>query len=186
MTRPNNSILGFTLIEMLGVVTITAILAAIALPSFLNVTNRQFVGIVPQIESSLKIVSLKARANAGNPYKVTVQGKFLKVNYLLSNDCTAVATEQWRQDPTLTVELPAEVSITNFPVGGICFDGTGQATLSPGSPSGSSRSLNVVYSIGTKANSKAVKATINISSIGDISRRTYDANGVEIPNGKFN
>jgi prepilin-type N-terminal cleavage/methylation domain-containing protein len=175
MTRPNNSNLGFSLIELLAVVIISATLAAIAWPSF---QNKVFAKTVPQIESTVKIVSLKARANAGNPYRISLQGRWIRVDSILNGNCTttlATATG-WRQDPTQSFELPDDVSITNFPAGGICFDGTGQAAP------GTTRSFDI---INNKRNSKAVKANITISLIGDVTRTLYDANNVVITNGKF-
>jgi prepilin-type N-terminal cleavage/methylation domain-containing protein len=175
MSRPNNSNLGFSLIELLTTVIIAAILAAIALPFF---QNKVFARTVPQIESTVKIVSLKARANAGNPYRITLQGKWIRVDYFLSGNCTTTpATAAWRQDPAQSLELPDDVSITSFPAGGICFDGTGQAAP------GTTRSFDI---ISNKVTSKAVKANITISLIGDVTRTTFDASGNMIPNGKFN
>jgi prepilin-type N-terminal cleavage/methylation domain-containing protein len=180
MARPNNSNLGFSLIELLTVVIITATLTAIAWPFF---QNKVFARTVPQIESTLKVVSLKARANAGNSYRVTLQGNsLLKVDYILNGRCDTPATAAWRQDPAQSFDLPDDVSIPDFPVGGICFDGTGQVSLSPGSVPGTTRSFNIVNN---KATSKAVKANISISSIGDITRTTFDSNNTVIPDGKF-
>lgn len=175
MTRPNNSNLGFSLVELLTVVIIAAILAAIAWPSF---QKKVFAKTVPQIESTVKIVSLKARANAGNPYRISLQGRWIRVDSILSGNCTTTAANSagWRQDPTQSFELPDHVSITNFPAGGICFDGTGQAAP------GTTRSFDV---INNKADAKAVKANITISLIGDVTRTLYDSNGAVIANGKF-
>jgi prepilin-type N-terminal cleavage/methylation domain-containing protein len=175
MTRPNNSNLGFSLIEMLTVVIIAGVLAAIALPFF---QNKVFAKTVPQIESTVKMVSLKARANAGNPYRISLQGRWIRVDSILSGNCTTTPTTAagWRQDPTQSFELPDDISITNFPSDGICFDGTGQAAP------GTTRSFDI---ISNKANSKAVKANITISLIGDVTRTLYDANNAVIANGKF-
>ncbi len=175
MTRPNNSNLGFSLVELLTVVIITAIIAAIAFPSF---QNKVFAKTVPQIESTIKIVSLKSRANAGNPYRISLQGKWIRVDSIPNGNCTTtpITASGWSQDPTQSFELPDDVSITNFPPNGICFDGTGQAAP------GTVRSFDV---INNRANSRAVKASITISLIGDVTRTLYDSNNTVITNGKF-
>jgi prepilin-type N-terminal cleavage/methylation domain-containing protein len=180
MARPTNNNLGFTLVELLAVVLITAILAAIAWP---YLSNKVFARTVPKIESVLKVVSLKARANAGNPYKVTLQGtvltgQSLKVDYLINGNCNSPATAAWRQDPVQTLELPAnDVEVEAFPTGGFCFDGTGQASLAPGSAPGTLMSFNVRN---RKNDSAAFKTNIEISLIGDVSRKIFDSNNNEI------
>jgi prepilin-type N-terminal cleavage/methylation domain-containing protein len=185
MARPTKNNLGFTLIEMLTVVMIAGVLAAISWP-FL--ANKVFARTVPQIESTLKIVSLKARANAGNPYKVTLQGtvlagQVLKVEYLLNGNCNSPASAAWGQDSTQTLELPANVvEIDSFPAGGFCFDGTGQASLAPGSVPGTQMSFNVKN---LKRDSKVVKTNLAISLIGDVSRKNFDANDTEVSNSSF-
>jgi prepilin-type N-terminal cleavage/methylation domain-containing protein len=184
MARHNNHS-GFTLLEMLTVVLITGILAAIALP---YLQNKVYAKTVPTVESTVKIVSLKARANAGNPYRLTLvgtpaTGQTLRVHHLINGNCNAASNAAWRRDPAQDIELPVnDVTITNFPPGGFCFDGTGQAGLSPGSPPNTPMSFKIVN---LKKNSKAVRTDISISLIGDVSRKTFSAANIEIPYGKF-
>jgi prepilin-type N-terminal cleavage/methylation domain-containing protein len=200
MARPTNNDLGFTLIEMLTVVIITGILAAIALPSLYK--DKSFANTVPQIESTFKIISLKARANSGNPYRITLKTtgttpetrqQFLKIDYVLNNNCTpqsdaasiaAWENSAWRQDPIQTLNLPSEIEIPDFPAKGFCFNGKGEAVLSPGSSGSATRDFNIISTKNT--NAKAKRATISISLIGDVSRKTYDLQDTEIPYGKFN
>jgi prepilin-type N-terminal cleavage/methylation domain-containing protein len=199
MARSINNNLGFTLVEMLTVVIITGILAAIAMPSLYK--NKSFANTVPQIESTFKIVSLKARANSGNPYRITLittgttpgtRQQILKIDYALNNNCTpqndsasitAWEKSAWRQDPIQTLSLPNEIEISNFPNKGFCFNGKGEVFLSPGSSSSTTKSFDILSTKST--NSKATKATINISVIGDVDRTTYDSQGTSLY-GKFN
>jgi prepilin-type N-terminal cleavage/methylation domain-containing protein len=180
--KPNNSNLGFTIVELLTVVMITGILASIAWP-YLSV--KVFARTVPQVESVFKIVSLKARTNAGNPYRVNLQGvapgpQVIKAYYIVNGNCNSPATAAWRQDPNQTLEIPPDIEVTNFPSGGFCFDGTGQVTSLPivpiTPPSFTITSL--------KQSSLASRAVIAVSLIGDVSRTTFDQNNNNL-NGKL-
>jgi prepilin-type N-terminal cleavage/methylation domain-containing protein len=180
MARPTNNNLGFTLLELLSVVLITAILAAIAFPYF---TNKVFARTIPKIESTLKVVSLKARANAGNPYRVTLQGtapapQLLRVDYIINGNCNTPAAAAWRQDPVQTLELPSDIAVINFPSGGFCFDGTGQATSLPVNEPASFTVRAV------KQSSLAARAVIAVSLIGEVDLTTFDQNNNNL-NGKL-
>lgn len=167
------------------VILITGILAGIALP---YLQNKVYAKTVPTVESTVKVVSLKARANAGNPYRLTLvgtpaTGQTLRVHHLVNGSCNAIATAAWRRDPSQDIDLPiSDVTITDFPPGGFCFDGTGQAGLSPGSPPNTPMSFKIRN---LKKNSKAVRTDISISLIGDVSRKTFNAANVEIQYGKL-
>jgi prepilin-type N-terminal cleavage/methylation domain-containing protein len=196
MARHRNNNSGFTLIEMLTVVSITAILTAIALPSFYK--DKSFVNTVPQIESTFRIVGLKARANSGNPYRLTLQTtgttQSLKVQYITGNNCNPTGTPAgvlawesnsgWKHDPIQTFNLPPTVVITasSFPTNGFCFNGRGEVIVPPGTKN--DRSFDVTNQ-DPKKSGKAVKATFSISAIGDINYDTFDKSNNSLAK-KFN
>jgi hypothetical protein len=152
---------------------------------------------VQQVESGLTIVSLKARANSGNPYRITLQQRastgeqYLKVDYALNTRCSSAATATWIQDPNQSIYIPNTVQIPDgvsfspispnsvaFPAQGLCFDGRGNVSSINGSP-------RIFSMIDSKPSLKAVQANISLTAIGDVGRRTYDSKGNEIYSGKM-
>jgi prepilin-type N-terminal cleavage/methylation domain-containing protein len=190
MVRHSNGNLGFTLVEMVTVVFITGVLAAIGVQSMAK--SSSFSNTVVKVESGLRVTSLKARANAGIPYRVTLQidpntgEQFLKTQHLVNSNCNAATTALWRDDPTQDIYVPkriviptvANISNPNIkPFPGFCFDGRGNVV----SLNGSSRIFSVLDS---KPGEKAVLANISISAIGDLTHETYKSNGAPLY-GKF-
>jgi prepilin-type N-terminal cleavage/methylation domain-containing protein len=192
MVRHSNSNLGFTLVEMITVVFITGVLAAIGIQSMAK--NNSFTNTVVKVESGLRVTSLKARAAAGNPYRVTVQvdpntgEQFLKTQHLVNGNCSSAttATALWRDDPTQDIYVPKRIVIptvadaTNInirPFPGFCFDGRGN--VSP--VNGASRIFSM---LDKKPGEKAVLANISISAIGDLTHDTYKSDGTSLY-GKF-
>jgi prepilin-type N-terminal cleavage/methylation domain-containing protein len=190
MVRHSNSNLGFTLVEMVTVVFITGVLAAIGIQSVAK--NSSFSNTVVKVKSGLRVTSLKARANAGIPYRVTLQvdpntgEQFLKTQHLVNGNCTAAATALWRDDPTQDIYIPQRIvipTVTNVgnpnikPFPGFCFDGRGNVV----SLNGSSRIFSVLDS---KPGEKAALANISISAIGDLTHANYTSNGAAL-NEKF-
>ena len=198
MTRPNHSNLGFTLIEMLTVVLITGILAAIGVQSLAK--NNSFSNTVVKVTSGLRVTSLKARANAGIPHRVTLEvdpnttEQFLRTqylvndpNYLSRDNCNASPTAKWRQDATQDIYIPKRIVIPNTidagnpsikPFPGFCFDGRGKVT----SLNGATRIFSMKDS---KPGEKATLANISISAIGDFTYETYSSNSTPLGT-KFN
>ncbi len=191
MVRHSNSNLGFTLVEMVTVVFITGILAAIGVQSMAK--NSSFTNTVVKVESGLRVTSLRARANAGIPYRVTLQvdpntgEQFLKTQHLVNGNCNAATTALWRDDPTQDIYVPKRIIIPTVanvmnpnikPFPGFCFDGRGNVV----SLNGSSRIFSMQDS---KPGEKAVLANISISAIGDLTHDTYKSNGTSLY-GKFN
>ena len=80
---------GFTLIELLVVILIIAILAAIAIPVFLNQRKK---GWVSQMESAVKNA-----ATAAESYATSNDGAYTGL------DESALTTEGWRKASTVTV-----------------------------------------------------------------------------------
>jgi prepilin-type N-terminal cleavage/methylation domain-containing protein len=190
MVRHSNSNLGFTLIEMIVVVFITGVLAAIGIQSMAK--NSSFTNTVVKVEAGLRVTSLRARASAGNPYRITLQvdpntgEQFLKTQHLVNGNCNAVATALWRDDPTQDIYIPKRIVVPTVanvmnpnikPFPGFCFDGRGNVV----SLNGSSRIFSMQDS---KPGEKAVLANILISAIGDLTRETYKSNGNSLY-GKF-
>ena len=176
---------------MLTVVLITGILAAIGVQSLAK--NNSFSNTVVKVTSGLRVTSLKARANAGIPYRVTLQvdpnttEQFLRTQYLVNSNCNAPATAPWRQDATQDIYIPKRIVIPNTidagnpsikPFPGFCFDGRGKVT----SLNGATRIFSMKDS---KPGEKATLANISISAIGDFTYETYSSNSTPLGT-KFN
>jgi prepilin-type N-terminal cleavage/methylation domain-containing protein len=189
---------GFSLVEMIAIVAIVGILAGIAAPSLLS-QKKEFRNSVSAIESMLKTVNLSARANSGNPYRISLATKrvnnatqqYLKVDILQNGTCNPAEwvdlTRAVRHDVRRDFMLPEGVEVLNggafgFPAvnapnnqNAICFNGRGETF-------GGSRVFEIVD---REAQGEAVRARITLSFVGDVARKTYRRDGSEIPNGKF-
>jgi type II secretory pathway pseudopilin PulG len=193
MKRPNHTNAGFTLVEILVILIITGILAGIAAPSLLS-QNKVFKRSVVAIETLIKTTSLSARANSGNPYRMivlnsTFEGKAkqtLRVEILRNGSCDPNAplptNSNWQPDIRKDFDLPEGVVISAsgatsnpFPstsTNGICFNGRGEVFAGG----------RVFDIFDTQARQESVKATIAISAVGDISRKTYRKDGAPVKN----
>jgi type II secretory pathway pseudopilin PulG len=193
MKSSNHSSSGFTLVEVLAILVITGILAGIAAPSLLS-QQKVFKRAVGSIETLLKTTSLSARANSGNPYRITVQRRvvgnkseqLLKVEVFQDGLCDPTKTlpndPKWRHDVRKDYVLPEGVQITvnganGFPAtatsNGICFNGRGEVF-------GGQKAFEVVD---IQNRSEAVRARLTVSVVGDITRKTWRGNGTEISQG---
>jgi prepilin-type N-terminal cleavage/methylation domain-containing protein len=175
---------GFTLVEVLTVVAITGILAAISLPSLLS-QNKPMKYAVSQVNTMLKTVNLVARANSGNPYRIRptyVSGQYqfrveTRINGTCENSSTAA---NWVGDNNKFVYLPVGITIRNANNSAnfdslsstakdamtICFDGRG-------TESNGGRTFNLVD---TKNTSSIHRSQFQVTSVGDVSYSSFDIN----------
>jgi type II secretory pathway pseudopilin PulG len=183
---------GFQLIEILFVTVVIGILAGISVPSMLS-QKKTFKNSVNSIETLLKTVNLSARANSGNPYRITVVSQVvngqtqqtLAVDLSQNGSCDPSAPAQnWQRDVKKEYTLPPEVQVVTtgpnaFPStsvsNGICFNGRGETF-------GGSRSLTLVD---TQQFNNAASAILTVSVVGDVSRQTFDKNNAPIAGGKL-
>jgi prepilin-type N-terminal cleavage/methylation domain-containing protein len=181
---------GFTLVEMVVVLAITGILAAIAVPSLISQKKPMKLAVI-EVEGMLKTVNLVARANSGNPYRIrpvyaTATQQYSFWVETLRNGTCADATG-WVGDNNKYVYLPAGIVIKNaantaefkditvaadIAAMTTCFDGRG-AERNGG------RTFNLVD---VQNDSRIRRAEIAVSAVGDVSRKTFstDSGGTAI------
>jgi prepilin-type N-terminal cleavage/methylation domain-containing protein len=184
---------GFTLIEMLAVLFITGILAAIAVPSLIS-QKKPMKSAVIQVEGLLKTVNLVARANSGNPYRIRpdidpVTNRYIfRVevlrNGVCSNDATATG---WTGDINKLVSLPEEIVVKNaankeFKIMNqaekdamtTCFNGRGNRM------NGTMTESIIFNFVDARGESRISRAKISVSAVGDVSHETFNVNGASL------
>jgi prepilin-type N-terminal cleavage/methylation domain-containing protein len=178
---------GFTLIEMLVVLLIAGILAAIAAPSLIS-QKKSMRSAISQTESMLKTVNMVARANAGNPYRIRsvydagADRYQLRVESRRSGTCSS--TDRWIGDNNKFVDLPAGITIADedgtaipsvktasLAANTICFNSLGESD-------GGEKKFSIVDMQGQ---SKVYRAKIQVTSVGDVLLTKFDNNGILLP-----
>jgi prepilin-type N-terminal cleavage/methylation domain-containing protein len=174
---PSPTTAGFTLIEVLVVVIMIAVLAAIAAPSWLALVNNQRVGTArSQIAESLRDAQAQAKRtktrrvfvidqNINSPRIAVVNAAQLPGNFEATGITSLASINKWQslgngniQEGTLafTVDPPSSKGAVNF----IVFDDYGSPTTSSGNApfpftitlniknSGSKRCVSVITAVG--------------------------------------
>jgi prepilin-type N-terminal cleavage/methylation domain-containing protein len=133
MPERSNQSKGFTLIELMIVVVIIGLLAAIAIPNFQRLVRRSKDGSVRSnihvIQTGMEVFAIDNDAVYPQPADDAELQSLLPGGAYPANPFTRnVTVVLWNADPA----NPGEISITNLPGGGYTLKGHGQlAVLTP-------------------------------------------------------
>ena len=83
---------GFTLIELMIVVAIVGILAAIAIPAYSNYTKRAQVSEAFSLADGMKVKVAEAKGETGSCPDMAASGKYADVTVASGTACTITAT----------------------------------------------------------------------------------------------
>jgi prepilin-type N-terminal cleavage/methylation domain-containing protein len=176
---------GFTLVEMMVVLAITGILAAIAVPSLISQKKPMKLAVI-EVEGMLKTVHLVARANSGNPYRIRPVYDAVANQYSFwvetRRNGTCASTTGWVGDNNKYVYLPAGIVVRNatntanltaaadITAMTACFNGRGELL----DTTGVSANRTLIL-LDTQQESRVRRAEIAVSAVGDVSRQTFSS-----------